>query len=323
MTTPAPHNGHETPPTRVLCVALARRAKTWTLGCTTGHGQHPRARRGAACHQARVLQAVAQAKRRCGRPATAPVLRGSAAGRTGCGRQRFFTAPGLPNAVGEASALAGKRRPRRAKRQEWDVRQVVRLRRRLPQGARDVWPVVPGPGGAADTPDPVARPTGGRAAGGWVAHAAGPAPPDTAGVGAAPVAACADGGGSRPASGPAAQRAGRQPRAGAAGHAAARQRDAGGLGVGQGMFWRARVQAASRAGGRRRRHAAAGSQRGEGPSTRASQGGPSTRAREDHGVGREVGALPAGAGPAWRVSRALGGGGTRLRRLGMVAVGRQ
>ena len=55
MTTTAAHHGHDTTPERVLFVALERRGKTWKLGCTTGHGQQPRERSIAACHQAYVL----------------------------------------------------------------------------------------------------------------------------------------------------------------------------------------------------------------------------------------------------------------------------
>jgi hypothetical protein len=36
-----------------LFMALELREKTWKLGCTTGHGQKPRERTIAACHQAR------------------------------------------------------------------------------------------------------------------------------------------------------------------------------------------------------------------------------------------------------------------------------
>jgi hypothetical protein len=65
MTT-ATHNAHDTTPERVLFVAFELREKTWKLGFTTGHGQKPRERGVAARHQARVLQEVAQAKKRFG-----------------------------------------------------------------------------------------------------------------------------------------------------------------------------------------------------------------------------------------------------------------
>jgi hypothetical protein len=71
------------PHLRALLVVLERRAKPWKRGGTTGHGHRPRERRIAACHQAHLLQEVAQATRRFGLPDTAPVVRCSAAGRAG------------------------------------------------------------------------------------------------------------------------------------------------------------------------------------------------------------------------------------------------
>jgi len=75
MTTTATHNGQDTTPERVRCVAFALSEKTWKLGFTMGHGQKPRERSIAACHQARLLHEVAQAKKRFGLPDTAPVVR--------------------------------------------------------------------------------------------------------------------------------------------------------------------------------------------------------------------------------------------------------
>ena len=44
MLTTATHNGHDTTTAHVLFLAFALRENTWKLGCTTGHGQQPRAR---------------------------------------------------------------------------------------------------------------------------------------------------------------------------------------------------------------------------------------------------------------------------------------
>jgi transposase len=89
MTT-ATHNGHDTTPERVLFVAFELSEKTWKLGCTTGHGQKPRERRIAACNQTRLLQAVAQAKKRFSLPETAPVVSCDEAGREGFWLHRFL-----------------------------------------------------------------------------------------------------------------------------------------------------------------------------------------------------------------------------------------
>jgi transposase len=124
MTTTAPHNGHDTTPERILFVAFELSEKTWKRGCTTGHGQKPRERRIAACHQGHVLHEVAPATKRCGLPDTAPVVRCYAAGREGFWLHRFFQAQGLTNQVVDSSSIEVNRRQRRAKSDGWDVRQL-------------------------------------------------------------------------------------------------------------------------------------------------------------------------------------------------------
>ena len=63
MTT-ATHNAHDNTPEAVLFMAFELSENTWKLGCTTGPGQKPRERAVAAHNQARLLQEIAQAKRR-------------------------------------------------------------------------------------------------------------------------------------------------------------------------------------------------------------------------------------------------------------------
>src|SRR5262249_31978114 len=130
---------HATEP--VLCLAFALSAKTWKLGCTTGHGQTPRERSSAARHQVPWLPEVAPATRRVGLPATAPVVRCDAAGRAGCWRHRFFQAHGITTQVVDSSAIAVKRRQRRAKSDAVDVRTLLRRLRRSSHGARQGWRV--------------------------------------------------------------------------------------------------------------------------------------------------------------------------------------
>jgi transposase len=140
MTT-APHNAHDPTPERVLLVAFELSEKPWKRGCTTGHGQKPRERGFAVRHQARVLQEVAQAKKRFGLPESAPVVRGYEAGRAGFWLHRYLPAQGLTNHVVDASAIAANRRQRRATRDGLDVRKLLTMLRRFPHGERDVWRV--------------------------------------------------------------------------------------------------------------------------------------------------------------------------------------
>jgi transposase len=141
MTT-ATHNKHDTTTERVLFMAFELSEKTWQLGCTTGHGQKPRERTVAARHQARLLQEIAQAKRRFGLPETAPVVSCYEAGREGFWLHRFLQAQGITHQVVDSSSIEVNRRKRRAKSDGLDVRKLVSMLMRYEQGERDVWRVV-------------------------------------------------------------------------------------------------------------------------------------------------------------------------------------
>lgn len=99
MTTTATHNTHDSTPERVLFMAFELSEKTWKLGFTTGHGQKPRERGVAARSQTRVLQEIAQAKKRFGLPDTAPMVSCYEAGRDGFWLHRFLQAQGITNHV--------------------------------------------------------------------------------------------------------------------------------------------------------------------------------------------------------------------------------
>ena len=145
-TTAAPDNAPRHTAAATRFVACALREKTWQLGCTTGQGPKPRARTVTARHPERRRDESAQAKRRLGLPATAPVVRGSAAGRAGFWRQRFLQGHGSTPHVVDAAAMEVNRRRRRAKSDGVAVRQG----RRYAQGARHVWQVVQVPAGASE-----------------------------------------------------------------------------------------------------------------------------------------------------------------------------
>jgi transposase len=142
MTTTATHNAHHTIPERVLFVAFELSEKTWKLGFTTGHGQKPRERSIAARNQTRVLQEVAQAKRRFGLPETAPVVSCYEAGREGFWLHRFLQAQGITNHVVDSSSIEVNRRQRRAKSDGLDVRKLLSMVIRYEYGEREVWRVV-------------------------------------------------------------------------------------------------------------------------------------------------------------------------------------
>src|SRR5882762_10532538 len=105
MTTAVTHHEQRNTTEATLFVAFELSEKTWKLGFTTGHGQKPRERTVSARQQERVLDAIAQAKRRLGLPDTAPVVRCDAAGREGFWLQRLLQAHGSTNHVVDSSAI--------------------------------------------------------------------------------------------------------------------------------------------------------------------------------------------------------------------------
>ena len=142
MTTAAAHHEQENTPEATLFVACELSEKTWKLGFTTGHGQKPRERTMTARQQERILDEIAQAKRRLGLPETAPVVSGYEAGREGFWLHRFLQAHGITNQVVDSSSIEVNRRRRRAKSDGLDVRKLLSMLMRYAQGERQVWPVV-------------------------------------------------------------------------------------------------------------------------------------------------------------------------------------
>jgi transposase len=142
MTTAAAHhaNGHTTEAT--LFVAFELSEKTWRLGFTTGHGQKPRERSVPARDHQRVLDEIAQAKHRLGLAETAPVVSCYEAGREGFWLHRLLLAQGITNHVVDSSAIEVSRRQRRAKSDGLDVRKLLSMLMRYEQGERKVWHVI-------------------------------------------------------------------------------------------------------------------------------------------------------------------------------------
>src|SRR6516162_6676919 len=142
MTTPSTYNGQENTTEATLFVAFELSEKNWKLGFTTGAGQKPRERGMPARHQERMLDEIAQAKRRFGLPETTPVVSCYEAGREGFWLHRFLEAHSITNHVVDSSAIAVSRRQRRAKSDGLDVRKLLNMLIRYEQGERQVWQVV-------------------------------------------------------------------------------------------------------------------------------------------------------------------------------------
>lgn len=145
MTIAATHNANGNTTEATLFVAFELSEKTWKLGFTTGHGQKPRERSVTGRDHERVLDEIAQAKRRLGLPETAPVVSCYEAGRDGFWLHRFLLAQGITNHVVDSSAIEVNRRRRRAKSDGLDVHKLLSMLIRYHQGERQVWQVVKAP----------------------------------------------------------------------------------------------------------------------------------------------------------------------------------
>jgi transposase len=142
MTTQATRNTQDTTTEGTLFVAFELSEKTWKLGFTTGHGQKPRERTITARQQERVFDEIAHAKRRLGLPESAAVVSCYEAGREGFWLHRFLQGHGITNHVVDSSAIEVNRRRRRAKSDRLDVCKLLSMLMRYQHGERQVWQVV-------------------------------------------------------------------------------------------------------------------------------------------------------------------------------------
>jgi transposase len=89
-----------------------------------------------------LLQEIAKAKRRFGLPADAAVVSCYEAGRDGFWLHRFLTAQGIGNVIVDASSIEVNRRARRAKTDRLDATKLVAMLVRYQAGERKLWSVV-------------------------------------------------------------------------------------------------------------------------------------------------------------------------------------
>ena len=126
----------------VLYVAFELSAKEWLLTMSVApHAKRQRARVRPG-DRAGMERAVAEAQRRLGLPADAPVRSCYEAGRDGFWPHRFLTTLGVANVVVDSSSIEVSRRARRAKTDRLDGERLLRLLLRHWGGERDMWRVV-------------------------------------------------------------------------------------------------------------------------------------------------------------------------------------
>jgi transposase len=130
------------PSSITLLLAFELGERTWKLGFTTGLGQRPRIRSVPARAVDQVLEEIARAKVRLKLPAETDVVSCYEAGRDGFWLHRYLIAHGVTNHVVDSSSIEVNRRARRAKTDRLDLAGLLSLLARYLTGDRRVWRVV-------------------------------------------------------------------------------------------------------------------------------------------------------------------------------------
>jgi transposase len=129
-------------PSDCLLLAFELGQRAWKLGFAVGMGQRPRLCQIPAGAVSALENQIARAKRRFGLPAGAPVVSCYEAGRDGFWLHRYLLAHGITNHVADSSSIEVNRRARRAKSDRLDLGGLLSLLARYVQGDRRVWRVV-------------------------------------------------------------------------------------------------------------------------------------------------------------------------------------
>lgn len=125
-----------------LYLAFELSQKQWKLGFTVGPGQAPRIRTIMARNLAALQREIDLARRRFGLPAACRVLSCYEAGREGFWLHRYLEKQAIENLVVDSASIEVNRRARRAKSDRLDVGKLVAMRIRYDQGEGKVWRVV-------------------------------------------------------------------------------------------------------------------------------------------------------------------------------------
>ena len=133
-----------------LYLAFELSRKTWKLGCSDGKKPQVRQVTIAAGDLQACGEQIEKAKRRLGLKDDVPVRSCYEAGREGFWLHRALTEMGIDNIVVDAASIEVNRRQRRAKTDRMDVEKLVRQLVRYWRGEQDVWRVVRVPSAEAE-----------------------------------------------------------------------------------------------------------------------------------------------------------------------------
>jgi transposase len=128
-------------PTASLLLAFELGQRTWKLGFSGG-GQRPRIRHIPAGAVGLIEKEIIHSKMRLGVPLDAPVVSCYEAGRDGFWLHRYLVAHGIMNHVVDSASIEVNRRARRAKTDRLDLGGLLSLLARYLHGDRRGWRVV-------------------------------------------------------------------------------------------------------------------------------------------------------------------------------------
>jgi transposase len=141
---------NDTPVSAKLYLALELSQAEWKLGFTIGLGQAPRLRNIKARNLNGLNGEIEQAKERFGLSKEAEVCSCYEAGRDGFWLHRYLESNGVENLVVDSASIEVNRRFRRAKTDRLDVGKLLNMLVRYHQGEAKVWSVVHVPGVAEE-----------------------------------------------------------------------------------------------------------------------------------------------------------------------------
>jgi len=127
---------------RALYLAFELGNKKWKLGFSTGLGQAPRIREMPAGDLGALQEEIHLAKKRFGLPEETKTLSCYEAGRDGFWLARYLAQAGIENLVVDSSSIEVNRRRRRVKTDRMDATKLVTMLIRYHGGDRKVWHVV-------------------------------------------------------------------------------------------------------------------------------------------------------------------------------------
>jgi transposase len=133
-----------------LYVAFELGWTEWKVAFTSGPEQKARVRKLRARDLQGLQREIAQAKKRFGLAADAPVLSCYEAGRDGFWLHRFLTSVGVHNLIVDSASIEVNRRKRRAKSDQLDARKLLSMLLRHHGGEQKVWSVVRVPSAGAE-----------------------------------------------------------------------------------------------------------------------------------------------------------------------------